>query len=51
VAAALTAHRDYLMTETLASEWRMPGQGAFTVQQDDGDAKWTIHLARDSSAS
>ena len=50
VAAALAAHRDYLMAETLASGWRMPGKDAFVVRQEEGEAKWTLHLARDSSA-
>ena len=50
VAAALAAHRDYLMSETLASAWRKPAVNAYAVRQDEGDARWVIHLARDAEA-
>jgi isoleucyl-tRNA synthetase len=50
VAAALAAHREYLMNETLASAWRRPGTDAYVVRQDEGDARWAIHLARDAAA-
>ena len=50
VAAALAAHREYLMNETLASVWRRPAANAYVVRQDEGDAHWAIHLARDSEA-
>ena len=51
VAAALAEHRDYLMSETLASAWRKPGAGEFVATQGEGEARWVIRLARDSAAS
>src|SRR5690606_1499511 len=50
VTAALREHRDYLMSETLASDWRNPGPDAFVVRQEQGEARWTISLARDAGA-
>jgi isoleucyl-tRNA synthetase len=50
VEAALTEHRDYLMSETLASAWRMPGAGEFVAAQEQGEAQWIIRLARDGQA-
>jgi isoleucyl-tRNA synthetase len=50
VAAALTAHREYLMSETLASAWRRPAANAYVVRQEEGDTHWAIHLARDAEA-
>jgi isoleucyl-tRNA synthetase len=48
VGAALRDHRDYVMSETLASKWRAPaGEGAFVARQEHGDARWVIRLARD----
>jgi isoleucyl-tRNA synthetase len=46
VAAALREHRDYLMSETLASDWRNPGADAFVVRQNHGETQWSIFLAR-----
>jgi isoleucyl-tRNA synthetase len=51
VAAALAEHRDYLMTETLASAWRRPDENAFVVRQDQGDVHWAIELKREPEAS
>jgi isoleucyl-tRNA synthetase len=50
VSAALEAHRDYLMNETLASAWRPPGEGAFVAAQEQGEARWVIRLAREVEA-
>jgi isoleucyl-tRNA synthetase len=50
VRAALREHRDYLMSETLASVWRAPGGDAFVVRQDEGEATWSIALARDGGS-
>ena len=48
VASALARYRDYLMSETLASSWQRPPEGAaFVSRQDDGDANWRIYLARE----
>src|SRR5690606_8144841 len=47
VEAALAEHRAYLMSETLATSWRRP-TGAFLARQEEGDASWVIHLARDT---
>jgi hypothetical protein len=51
VGAALRAHRDYVMSETLASKWRAPPAAtAFVARQDEGGARWVIRLARDPEA-
>jgi len=51
VDAALRAHRDYVMSETLASKWRAPpAAAAFVARQDQGEARWVIRLARDPEA-
>jgi hypothetical protein len=41
------AHRDYLMTETLATEWSV-GQTdpLFSIDRDLGDVRWTIEISR-----
>jgi len=50
VTAAAAEHRDYLMSETLASAWRKPGAQEFVTAQEQGEARWIIRLARDSEA-
>jgi isoleucyl-tRNA synthetase len=50
VQAALAEHRDYLMAETLASAWRPPAADAFVAEAEQGEAQWTIRLARDTEA-
>jgi isoleucyl-tRNA synthetase len=50
VTAAIAEHRDYLMSETLASAWRKPGAQEFVAAQEQGEARWIIRLARDSEA-
>jgi isoleucyl-tRNA synthetase len=48
VAAALREHREFVMSETLASKWQTPAAAdEFVVRQDTGDARWVIRLARD----
>jgi isoleucyl-tRNA synthetase len=47
VTAALAEHRDYLMSETLASAWRKPTNDEFVATQEQGEARWVIRLARD----
>ncbi|HLF12399.1 MAG TPA: isoleucine--tRNA ligase, partial [Gammaproteobacteria bacterium] len=50
VAAALQHYKDYLMSEALASKWQRPAADvAFVARQNQGDASWTIHLARDQA--
>ena len=52
VADALGEHREYVMSETLASRWERPeARAAFVARQDEGDARWVITLARDSERS
>jgi isoleucyl-tRNA synthetase len=51
VTAALEAHREYLMSETLASAWRRPAAGEFVAEQDHGEARWVIRLAREPGAA
>jgi isoleucyl-tRNA synthetase len=50
VSAALAEHRDYLMNETLATDWCAPAEGAFVTEQAEGDARWVIRLARERAA-
>jgi isoleucyl-tRNA synthetase len=47
VMAAVAEHREYLMTETLASAWQRPGKDEFVAAQEQGEARWVIRLARD----
>ena len=47
VMAAVAEHRDYLMSETLASAWQKPKKGEFVAAQEQGEARWVIRLARD----
>jgi hypothetical protein len=48
--AALTVHRDYVGTETLASRWERPGPAAFVSPRHElGGASWVIRLARDEA--
>jgi hypothetical protein len=49
VADALAHHRDYIMGETLASSWRLSAD-AYVATQEQGEAQWTIRLARDAEA-
>ena len=51
VTAALEEHRDYLMSETLASAWRKPAAGEFVAKQELGEAQWVIRLAREPGAA
>ena len=47
VAAALDAHRNYLMEETLATGWGDAGWAyAYSVEHGLGTERWTIGLAR-----
>jgi len=47
VVDALAHHRDYIMGETLASSWRLSAD-AYVATQEQGEAQWTIHVARDA---
>jgi isoleucyl-tRNA synthetase len=51
VSAAIRDYRDYVMSETLASKWHAPSGDAFVARQEQGDARWVIRLARDSSGA
>ncbi|TFH44227.1 MAG: isoleucine--tRNA ligase, partial [Lysobacterales bacterium] len=47
VEAAATAHREFLMDETLASDWGEEGFGAtYTCEHSQDDIQWKIELAR-----
>ena len=47
VAAALDAHRDYVMEETLATAWgEEQWSAAYSVEHSLGDVRWAIGLAR-----
>ncbi len=47
VEKALSAHRDYLMSETLATEWSV-GQSdpLFSIKRDVDDNNWTIEISK-----
>jgi isoleucyl-tRNA synthetase len=47
VEAALATHRDYVMNETLATEWRV-GQGnpLYSGERQLGDERWCIEFAK-----
>jgi isoleucyl-tRNA synthetase len=47
VEKALRAHRDYVMTETLATEWAVDQSDAlFTIERELGDENWRIELRK-----
>jgi len=47
VTDALAAHRDYVMSETLASRWQRPaGADAFVIEQTESEPRWVIRLAK-----
>jgi isoleucyl-tRNA synthetase len=47
VTDAISAHRDAIMNETLASEWREPATAAgLRVEGRHGGNAWVVHLAR-----
>ena len=51
VTSALDAHRDYVMSETLASRWQRPADDrSFVVAQADAEPSWTIRLAKEDAA-
>jgi isoleucyl-tRNA synthetase len=50
VLAALATHRDYLLSETLASRFAEPGGEPFAVEHSEGDHRWSIRLAKDTNA-
>jgi isoleucyl-tRNA synthetase len=48
---ALAAHRDYVMSETLASRWAEPPPAArFECGPDEGALRFTLRLARDAES-
>ena len=47
VEKALRTHRDYVMTETLATEWAVDQSDAlFTIKRELGDENWKIELRK-----
>ena len=47
VEKALAVHREYLMTETLATEWQVgQADAGFTDDREMGDESWTIEITR-----
>ncbi|MGB7216979.1 MAG: isoleucine--tRNA ligase [Gammaproteobacteria bacterium] len=47
VVDALAAHRDYVMSETLATRWERPANAdAFVVEQRDETPRWVIRFAK-----
>ncbi len=51
VTDALDAHREYVMSETLASRWQRPAdERAYVVAQADAEPGWVIRLAKEDAA-
>jgi isoleucyl-tRNA synthetase len=51
VMAALEGHRNYIMAETLASQWMpLPPAEGFCIEHSFGSAHWIVRLDRDRSA-
>jgi len=51
VVAAVDEHRDYVLSETLASRWeRPPPERAFVAEHDETGQHWRIELAKDDAA-
>jgi isoleucyl-tRNA synthetase len=51
VMAALDGHRDYIMAETLASQWmQLPHSEGFCIEHSLGSAHWIVRLDRDGSS-
>ena len=50
VMAAMSAHREYIVSETLVNGWQqLSSPPAFSIDHSLGAARWGIRLARDSS--
>jgi isoleucyl-tRNA synthetase len=48
VAKALAQHRDYVMAETLATDWETgQSEAIFTIERDLGDEKWTVEFRKE----
>jgi isoleucyl-tRNA synthetase len=48
VMEALAGHRDYIMAETLASQWKqLPHSQGFCIEHSLGSAHWIVRLVRD----
>jgi isoleucyl-tRNA synthetase len=51
VMAAMSAHREYIVSEALVNGWQpLSSPPAFSIEHDIGAARWRIRLARDSKA-
>ncbi|MCH7980319.1 MAG: hypothetical protein IID59_02355, partial [Proteobacteria bacterium] len=47
IEAALAAHRDYVMNETLATDWRVDQDSPlFRESRELGDETWTIEFSK-----
>jgi isoleucyl-tRNA synthetase len=50
VMAAMSAHREYIVSETLVNGWQqLSSPPAFSIDHSLGAARWGVRLARDSS--
>ena len=48
VEKALAQHRDYVMAETLATDWETgQSEAIFTIERDLGDEKWTVEFRKE----
>jgi isoleucyl-tRNA synthetase len=47
VEQALATHRDYVMTETLSTDWAIGQENAlFTIERELGDEKWEVEFRK-----
>ena len=47
VEKALLSHRDYVMTETLATDWSVgQSEPMFSIEREVGEQKWFIELSK-----
>jgi Domain of unknown function (DUF5915) len=45
VEGAVREHRDYIMSETLASVWKVPDRDAFETEHGQDGERWVIRFA------
>ena len=47
VEKAIAAHRDYIMTETLATGWQVgQPESLFSIERELGDQAWTVEFSK-----
>ena len=50
VEKALAVHRDYVMAETLATDWAIAqSDSLFSIERDLGDERWLIEISKNKN--